>query len=244
MIIIPEAMMSLTPSDIVLLIDFVLAFVVAAYFALGSPRTWVHDALGWVIFGYAVVTAGLLFLIVWGIVFGQKIDEWVRFVFAFAFGLGLIAKGLAMYDERRKGRIARDQYTTPEGRSIMSNPTPTVEEVKEATTIWYKTQRVLRTVFATLVSFLTAWAVFSLAAPQILAELAQILPGPWIAWLTAVIATVTTVAGVLTRIMAIPAVNAFLTKIGLGSVPKSAVYKSPRNGRVIVKADEKAVNGG
>lgn len=236
-------MFPLDPSDVVLLLDFILAVAVAGYFTFGGPLfAWTRDPLGWVIFSYSVVTVGLLFLIVWGIVFGQKVDEWARFVFAFLFACGLIGKGSAMYSERRRGRIARDWNPTPEGRTTMSSLTPTVEEVKEVTTIWYKAQRVLRTVFATLVSFLTAWAVFSLAAPQILAELAQILPGPWIAWLTAVIATVTTIAGVLTRIMAIPAVNAILTKIGLGSVPNSALYKSRSTGRVIVKADVKAVD--
>ncbi|MEQ6899292.1 hypothetical protein [Microbacterium sp. KR10-403] len=88
--------------------------------------------------------------------------------------------------------------------------------------IWFKAQRVLRTIVQVVLAFLSAWAVIAIIAPQILTELATILPGSWIAWLTGVIAFVTVVAGVLTRIMAIPQVNAWLTKLGLGSAPKSA----------------------
>lgn len=87
--------------------------------------------------------------------------------------------------------------------------------------IWHPVQRVLRTIVQVLTAALSVWAGFALIAPQVLAELAKILPGPWIAWLTATIAAITVVAGVLTRIMAIPAVNAALTRIGLGSVPKA-----------------------
>jgi hypothetical protein len=117
--------------------------------------------------------------------------------------------------------------------------------------IWYKGKRVLRTGLAVLGSFLTAWAAFALIAPQILAELAKILPGSWIVWLTGFVATVTLVAGVITRILAIPTVNTFLTKLGLGSVPKEAleavVYREPgQHGAEVhvvteVKPDPKAV---
>lgn len=88
--------------------------------------------------------------------------------------------------------------------------------------IWFKAQRVIRTVFQVVVSSLAVWAVVSAAAPQVLEELAKVLPGSWIVWLTGVIAGITVVAGVLTRIMAIPAVNKFLIQIGLGTVPRSA----------------------
>lgn len=91
--------------------------------------------------------------------------------------------------------------------------------------IWFKTQRALRTAFAVLTTLLAFWAAFALVAPQILDELALILPGPWIAWLTAAIASVTLVAGVITRVMAIPTVNAWLTRIGLGSVPRSKLVE-------------------
>lgn len=93
--------------------------------------------------------------------------------------------------------------------------------------IWYKTQRVLRTALAVLVSgastFAAAVLTLQLVAPDILTELAKILPASWIAWLTATLATLVVVASVITRIMAIPGVNEWLTKVGLGSVPKRAL---------------------
>ncbi|WP_425836919.1 hypothetical protein [Microbacterium sp. PA5] len=99
--------------------------------------------------------------------------------------------------------------------SIPNDATPTAPQE-----IWFKPQRVLRTIVQVLTAALSVWAAFVLIAPQVLAELAKILPGSWVAWLAGVIASITVVAGVLTRIMAISSVNAWLTKIGLGSVPK------------------------
>jgi hypothetical protein len=89
--------------------------------------------------------------------------------------------------------------------------------------IWFKAKRVLRTIVQAVLTFLGLWATIAIVAPQVLAELAKILPGSWIAWLTGALAFVGVVAGVLARIMAIPQINAFLVKIGLGSVPAAAV---------------------
>ncbi|MDF2919061.1 MAG: hypothetical protein K0S70_3278, partial [Microbacterium sp.] len=51
--------------------------------------------------------------------------------------------------------------------------------------IWFKTQRVLRTAIAVLISGATTIAAAILAvaavAPEVLAELAKILPASWIA---------------------------------------------------------------
>lgn len=99
--------------------------------------------------------------------------------------------------------------------------------------IWYKTQRVLRTIVAVgIPAFLT----FALVLPQIIAALGLPVDSELYMWLIAVAGGVTAVAGAITRIMAIPKVNEWLTKIGLGSVPKSAVEPSGA-----VKPDPKAV---
>jgi len=42
-------------------------------------------------------------------------------------------------------------------------------------------------------------------------------------WVNGVIAASLAVLGILTRVMAIPAVNTFLTKFGAGSVPAAAI---------------------
>lgn len=95
---------TLSPSDWALIIDLVLAVVLAVVFALGRPRVWFRDRLGWVIFSYALATVALLSLIVWGIGFGQPIDEPYRFAVAFCLGLALVAKTVTIIRERRAGR--------------------------------------------------------------------------------------------------------------------------------------------
>jgi hypothetical protein len=108
--------------------------------------------------------------------------------------------------------------------------------------IWFKAQRVLRTAVQVAVSGVATIAGTILAiaaiAPEVLAELAKILPASWIAWATGALASLVGVASVVTRIMAIPKVNGWLTKIGLGSVPKDNVLE----GEDVVLPDPKVVS--
>lgn len=84
--------------------------------------------------------------------------------------------------------------------------------------IWYKSKRVLRTLVQVgIPAFLT----FALVLPQIIGALGLPVDGPVYAWLVGAAGIVTLVATALARVMAIPAINAWLTTIGLGSVPKS-----------------------
>lgn len=99
-------MFPLNPSDVALMIDLFLAVFLAFYFALGRPRTWFRDRLGWVIFGYAVAVVALLLLIVYGIVFGQKVDEIFRLAVGVGLALALVSKIWSVYRERREGRRA------------------------------------------------------------------------------------------------------------------------------------------
>lgn len=90
-----------------LLIDFVLAVFLMGYFALGSPRTWFRDRLGWVIFGYAVVTVAFIGLIAYAIITGEQISEPIRFGVGFLMAGALVAKIWAVYRERREGRLSK-----------------------------------------------------------------------------------------------------------------------------------------
>jgi len=87
--------------------------------------------------------------------------------------------------------------------------------------IWFKSQRVVRSLLAALVVFVP---IANVSLPP-LAEAfnASDVPAEVYLWVNGVIAAALAVLGILTRIMAIPAVNAFLTKFGAGSVPKSVV---------------------
>lgn len=57
-------------------------------------------------------------------------------------------------------------------------------------------------------------------APQLLEQLGKFLPEGWIIWLSGAIAFAGVVAGAVARIMAIPQVNALLTRFHLGALPK------------------------
>ncbi|MHC9044023.1 hypothetical protein ACYX8G_05535, partial [Microbacterium saperdae] len=67
-------------------------------------------------------------------------------------------------------------------------------------------------------------------APQILVAVQDVLPGPVLAWLTGAIATLTIVSATISRVMAIPAVDAWLRKFGAGSAPKSAILHTQVDG--------------
>ena len=235
-------MFSLDPSDVTLIIDLALALVLAVYFAVGRPRTWYRDRLGWVIFGYAVATVALLGLIVYGITFGQKVVEPVRFVVGTALGVALASKTWSVYRERREGRLAGSGPATAE-RNLMSTPVPQPsgnEAVKVATDIWYKAQRVLRTLIQVIIP---AFLGFAVVLPMIIEALGLPVDSELRLWLVAVAAGVSAVAAAIARVMAIPAVNAWLIKVGLGSVPKSAVLDGGVAG-VAIAADPKVSTRG
>lgn len=92
-----------------------------------------------------------------------------------------------------------------------------VESVQE---IWFKAQRVLRTVVQVGIP---AFLGFALVLPQVIEAMGLPVDSELRGWLLAFAAGVTAIAGGLARVMAIPAVNAWLVKIGLGSVPKKAI---------------------
>ena len=99
---------------------------------------------------------------------------------------------------------------------------PSNESVKTAADIWYKGKRVLRTLVQVAIpSFLS----FAFVLPLIIEALGLPVDSELRLWLLAVAAGVTAVAGAITRVMAIPAVNAWLIKIGLGSVPSDALVQ-------------------
>lgn len=90
--------------------------------------------------------------------------------------------------------------------------------------IWFKSQRVIRTVLVNLIVILP---VVNISLPLVVdAFTGNGVPAEVTILVNAIVAGILVVTGVLTRIIAIPAVNDFLTKLGAGSVPKSAVETS------------------
>lgn len=91
-------------------------------------------------------------------------------------------------------------------------------------TIWYQGQRVLRTFVQT---YLPAFFTFNLLLPELIKALGGVLPPNALAWLNVFALGVAAVASALSKIMAIPLVNSWLTRLGIGSVPRN----SPEAGR-------------
>ena len=82
-------------------------------------------------------------------------------------------------------------------------------------------QATLRTVLQTVAGIILGTAAFVAAlavmAPQFLDAVAAILPAEWLAWATGAVAAIGAFAGALARVMAIPGVNDWLTKLKLSA---------------------------
>jgi hypothetical protein len=70
-----------------------------------------------------------------------------------------------------------------------------------------------------------AFLTFAGVLPTVINALGLPVDGGVYLWLIGAAAVVTAVAGGLSRVMAIPTVNEWLTTIGLGSVPKAAAQR-------------------
>jgi hypothetical protein len=78
-----------------------------------------------------------------------------------------------------------------------------------------------RTVVQNVISvILTLGVVLPLVVAVAGEELADVLPADWLLWAAGAAASVAAIAAALTRIMAIPAVDAALRRFGLSSTPK------------------------
>lgn len=90
--------------------------------------------------------------------------------------------------------------------------------------IWFKSQRTLRTIVQALVVLVPlANGVAAAAAAYLIEQTHLVIPGWAFLVLNAVVAATAVVMGLLARLMAVPGFNDWLTRIGLGSVPKNAV---------------------
>lgn len=89
--------------------------------------------------------------------------------------------------------------------------------------IWFPLQRAIRTSVQVIIAAAAVLATTVVVAPQILAAIQDVLPGPFVAWLTGAIAVLAAISAAVARVMAIPAVDEWLRKFGAGSAPSGAV---------------------
>lgn len=89
--------------------------------------------------------------------------------------------------------------------------------------IWFPLQRAIRTAVQVIIAAAAILATTVVIAPQILTAIQDVLPGPFVAWLTGAIAVLAGISAAVARVMAIPAVDDWLRKFGAGSAPSGAV---------------------
>lgn len=93
--------------------------------------------------------------------------------------------------------------------------------------IWYKAQRVIRTIVQALVILVPVVNGVAAAVISYLSEQTHVTVDSIVfLWLNVIVAVTAVAMGVVARIMAVPGVNDLLTRVGLGSVPKSALGQS------------------
>jgi hypothetical protein len=98
----------------------------------------------------------------------------------------------------------------------------------EAAPIWFPNQRVWRTILqyiaGTFVGLFLALSTVQVFAPAVLEQAREILPPSWFAWLAGAIAFCGALAGVLSKVMAIPIVNDWLSRnTPFGSAPSRTI---------------------
>ncbi|QNJ55971.1 membrane protein [Microbacterium phage Rasputia] len=110
--IIGENVVELAPSDwaMVLFTLGVLWFVLD----YGIFNPWWRAPIGWVVMIYGVSVLLLMFLILYGLVAGQRVDEWARFPVGVLLVAGILGKIIILHVARHEGRIERrrrrDEY--------------------------------------------------------------------------------------------------------------------------------------
>ncbi|MFJ2298171.1 hypothetical protein [Oerskovia paurometabola] len=100
-----------------------------------------------------------------------------------------------------------------------------------------------RTAVQTILSVILVLGVVAPIVAAILSEeLGEHLPASWLAWIAAGAALIAAVSAALARIMAIPAVDAWLRHLGLSSTPRHASV-TPDGAHVIttLTVDERQV---
>lgn len=85
--------------------------------------------------------------------------------------------------------------------------------------IWFPWQRVIRTALQVIAAAGVFLGAVAAVAPQIIRELVDVLPGPFVVWATGAIAFLAALAAGIARVMALPIVNTWMTALGAGSVP-------------------------
>jgi hypothetical protein len=195
----------------ILLITILPLLVAWATYSFGAP--WYRSALGVVTF----VKWLALILVIGVILLRRFVGEYPGYGWVALIVYGLLFLAFSAMAVIVVLEVTYTSRTERKERAV-SHVAVTKNTVPA---IWFSAQRVIRTVLVNLVVILP---VVNISLPLLVdAFTGEGVPVEVTVWVNAIVAGVLVVTGILTRVIAIPAVNAFLTKLGAGSVPKAAV---------------------
>lgn len=101
----PQWMLELAPSDYLLTAFFLGQLWFIVDYGFFSP--WWKHPIGYVVLTYGVSIVILMSLITYGVVAGQRVDEWLRTIAGVLLLLGIAGKIVVLHVSRHEGRIER-----------------------------------------------------------------------------------------------------------------------------------------
>lgn len=93
----------MTVSDWLMVTFGFLVLVFVIDYAFGNPW-WTHP-IGFIVLFYGISVLLLVFLIVYGMVAGQRVEEWARLPVTAALVISILGKLIILHYERRNGQI-------------------------------------------------------------------------------------------------------------------------------------------
>lgn len=194
---------------------------VANVLIYGLGSRWWETWLGRVLFSKWLSVALVFLYIVSRRVWGDyPWYEWVALILYSFVLVSFSATTIELLIERQAPAAALELPPPNRKAVTMTNNTT----AGEAPVIWYKGKRVVRTIVQALVTLVPILNGLALAAAAYLREQADVVVPGWVfIVLNAIIAVTALIMGLVARLMAVPGVNDWLVKIGLGSVPAAAI---------------------
>lgn len=196
---------------------------VANVLIYGLGSRWWESWLGRVLFSkWLSVALVFLFIIsrrVWGEYLGYGYAALALYTFV------LVSFGATTAELIIERRAPGDEVVTIPKRKAVTMTTNT--QGVDAPVIWYKGKRVLRTIVQALVVLVPILNGLALAAQAYLTEQTDVvIPAVVFVALNGIAVATALLMGLVARLMAVPGFNTILTKVGLGSVPASAIQPS------------------
>jgi hypothetical protein len=205
----PEWIERLAMSDYLLLAAFIALLWFLVDYGVFTPwwRWKEHGFIGYAVMLFTLSVFILMGIIIYGTVAGQRVDEPMRIVALSTVLLGIVGKTVILHYERRVGRLQR---LSAKGE-LMNDTANTVLSPPD---IWYK------------------------ATVNYLEDQTDVVIPSWVfLFLNGVIAVTALLIGLFNAWMQTPGFNTMLTRIGLGSVPKSQLVPvAPAGGGKAVAA--------